>query len=367
MYKPEIKIFYRKEMVPSDIDMTMNSSKSPLKPQLILSRIITQGLWEGNFKVTNDWEPFSREDFLMAHTPSYVDDFFGGVEPVCSSNFLKWTPLFADSVRYTNASLYNAIKTSVEDSSQICFSPTSGFHHATPKRGAGFCTFSGQVIASRKLYLDKGYVGCYIDLDNHFGNSIEDSREMFPDLDEAVPPEFNVNPEGSNHNYILDLEAQLIEIEEHLLAGNINYIVICSGADSHDQDDSVGRVNTEEWITAKVMVYSMIKRVNKKLNKLLPVTISLFGGYRRDDYNSVLDLHVADLVACHNILNSKDIKFDLKVSMSESKKKFLFEEKRARYAELLSKEDKDLTDDDIDEMYELSKDRDIQNFLSRNL
>ena len=35
----------------------------------------------------------------------YVDSFFCGKEPLASSNGLKWNSQFADSVRFTNASL----------------------------------------------------------------------------------------------------------------------------------------------------------------------------------------------------------------------------------------------------------------------
>ena len=62
----------------------------------------------------------------------------------------------------------------------LTFSPTSGFHHARPEGGSGFCTFSGQVIASLKIYEEKKLVGAYLDLDGHYGNSIEDSRKLFP-------------------------------------------------------------------------------------------------------------------------------------------------------------------------------------------
>jgi hypothetical protein len=45
----------------------------------------------------------------------------------------------------------------------------------------------------------------------------------------------------------------------------------------------------------------------------IPLILSLFGGYRRDDYNSVLSLHTADLVMCLNILCGRKINYKTEV------------------------------------------------------
>ena len=79
-------------------------------------------------------------------------------------------------MRYTNASLYHAIEHAVAHPEQVALSSTSGFHHARPTGGGGFCTFSGQVIAAVKIYREHRLVGAHVDLDGHFGNSIEDSQ-----------------------------------------------------------------------------------------------------------------------------------------------------------------------------------------------
>jgi len=185
MRNPKINMFYRPEMVLND-NRTNNYSRSPEKPRLLRDFLKASGLYS-NFNEISDWEPFTREDFLTAHTAEYVDNFFAGIPHDCVSNGLKWSAQFADSVRYTNASLYCAVKNSLEEPRTVAFSPTSGFHHARPYCGSGFCTFSGQVIASLKLYRDRRAVGAYIDLDGHFGNSIEDAREFTcGDLDLAV-------------------------------------------------------------------------------------------------------------------------------------------------------------------------------------
>jgi acetoin utilization deacetylase AcuC-like enzyme len=279
-------------------DGTSNYSRSPEKPRLLREFLIDKGLYS-NFNEISAWEPYTREDFLAAHEALYVDNFFAGVAPDCASNSLEWSKQFADSVRYTNASLYHAVKSALENPRTIALSPVSGFHHARPYGGSGFCTFSGQAIASLKLYRDCKSVGAYIDLDGHYGNSIEDTREFAgADLDAAVPPGFNINPDGSHKRYIADLDAKLKILEKKVLAGGIHYIVFCHGADSHEWDELGSQCTTDEWFECSKMVYSMVKRLDEKLGRPFPLALALFGGYRHDHYDSVLNLHAGDLAIC---------------------------------------------------------------------
>lgn len=315
MYKKKIKIFYRPEMV--SVESVSATSKSPLKPKRLMEYLSKIGLMDDNFEIMEKFKPFEKDDFYLAHTAEYVDDFFNGKEPLASSNGMTWNRQFADSVRYTNSSLYNAIKYACENPDTIAFSPTSGFHHACPERGFGFCTFSGQVIASLKLYKEKGLRGAYIDLDCHFGNSIGDSEEFCFEkhgikISEAVI-KMNINPAGRHQDYIDDLKGKLEKLREEIIAGNIDYVVFCHGADSHEHDDLGGHVNTDEWIEASKIVYDEIKRISEAINKPLPLALSLFGGYRHNDFEAVLKLHSADLVKCLNILCGKNIEYEIDV------------------------------------------------------
>ena len=101
---------------------------------------------------------------------------------------VQWTPRYAESVVYQNSSLYRALRHAVMHPGQVSFSPTSSFHHANPSRGALFCAFFGQVIASVKINHEFSLCGAYIDLDGHYGNSIDNSRDFVPDLDGAKSP-----------------------------------------------------------------------------------------------------------------------------------------------------------------------------------
>jgi acetoin utilization deacetylase AcuC-like enzyme len=187
-------------------------------------------------------------------------------------------------------------------SQEVTLAPVSGFHHATPHGGNGFCTFSGQVIAAVRLWREVHCRTAFIDCDQHFGNSIEDSRFFVKDLAQAIPQGANLNPEGSHQAYLRDLRAQLKSLGERILQGEIDVVVFCHGADSHEWDDMHGQCTTEEWLEASRIVYEWVHDLDGRRGQLLPLALALFGGYRRDDFDSVLALHAADLVACLNIL-----------------------------------------------------------------
>jgi acetoin utilization deacetylase AcuC-like enzyme len=185
---------------------------------------------------------------------------------------------------------------------QVTFSPTSGFHHVRPTAGSGFCTFSGQVIAAVKMIRECRLVGAYLDLDGHFGNSIEDSRTFVADLNQAIPPGCNLNPDGDHSDYQDSLKGSLADLAGRLARGEVHYVVFAHGADSHEDDDLGGQCTTAEWLEASSLVYGMLDRVGGKLGRPVPLTLALFGGYRSDNYEAVLRLHTADLIRCLQIV-----------------------------------------------------------------
>lgn len=261
--------------------------------------------------------PFQKEDFQIAHTKEYIEAFFSGQEPLCSSNGLKWSEELVRSITYTNSSLYHAIKHAIENPGQICLSPVSGFHHARPTNGGGYCTFSGQVIASVKIFREIGKRGAYMDLDGHFGNSIEDSRGGVAFLNEAIPEGFNFNPASSGKAYIKDFQKCLDRLDQAVRKEQIDYVVWCHGADSHEWDDLGSQCSTEEWLLCSKLFYEWARQ----LKQPLPIILTLFGGYREDDYNSVLSLHAADFVICLNTLCGQAIGYlpEVKPKLNEYK------------------------------------------------
>lgn len=308
MRKDRIKTFYTDNQVCVENIGERSYSKSPMKPKLLLEHLIDNGFGDA-IEITEDFKPFNQKDFRIAHHRRYVRDFFKGRD---TSNGIPWSKELAESVRYTNSSLYNAIKYACENPETMTFSPTSGFHHASPARGSGFCTFSGQVIASTKLYREKGLVGAYLDLDGHFGNSIEDSKDFVEDLNESVY--MNINPRGAYTEYMVDFVEKLDLLVDAIEDGLVDYVVWCHGADSHEWDDLGHQCTTSEWVSCSQIFYLTMKKLEERIGRHIPITLSLFGGYRNDAYDDMLSLHATDIKEGCRILLGKNISYKTQVN-----------------------------------------------------
>jgi acetoin utilization deacetylase AcuC-like enzyme len=163
------------------------------------------------------------------------------------------------------------------------------------------------VVAALAVYREQGVRCAWVDLDGHFGNSIQDSREFAPDLDRAIP--LNINPGGRGEAYLGDLVKKLEWLEQCLLFGHVDYVCFAHGADSHEWDDLRGQLSTEQWLRAAECVYLAVYRASCRLGRPVPVVMSLFGGYREDDLASVLELHLADLAVSLRMLGGARVSY----------------------------------------------------------
>jgi acetoin utilization deacetylase AcuC-like enzyme len=254
------------------------------------------GSYAADISIHDDFPPFDNLEFLIAHEAAYIDSFFAG--ELTNNAGIEWSAEFAESVRYTNSSLYHAIKFATENENSLVLSPTSGFHHAGPKAGWGFCTFSGQVIGSVKRWRETGAVGAYLDLDGHYGNSIGDSVGFCTNVNQAIT--WNFNPDDIGEAYVAVVRDAMIKLETMIEAKTVDYLVWCHGADSHEDDDLGHNVNTEQWLECSEIFFSLVKRKRDE-GFNVPVVMALFGGYRADppgayeNYKIVVDLHVQDI------------------------------------------------------------------------
>lgn len=286
-----LSMFYRPGMSPPE---AASFSKSPTKPRRFMEFLRRTPVWP-HVDVVESFDPVTRDQLLTAHTGRYVQSFLtGDVESGgAESNGIDWSEDLRDSVLLTNGSLLAAIRSACANPATITMSPTSGFHHAGPGEGQGFCTFSGQVIAGLELYRTKGLRGAWIDLDGHYGNSIDDSLEFAPDLRQAIP--ININPTGRHQAYLTSLSVKLKELDEAVTSGKIDYVCVAHGADSHEWDQLGNQCTTAEWLKASDYVYGSIRAWSKILGRPVPTTLALFGGYRDDHPESVLGLHAMDV------------------------------------------------------------------------
>jgi len=312
----KIKTFYTDKQVCFDSIKESSYSQSPLKPHLLMKRFQETGHAD-LLDIDGSFEPIKKEDYYIAHTKDYVENVYTGTGN-CRSNSLPWSQNLVDSLPYTTGSLYAASKWAIEHPEQIAFAPISGMHHAQPERGSGFCTFSGQVVSAIKIYQETGKVCAYLDLDGHFGNSIEDTRKFNPLLNKAIPRGCNINPSGHDSIYLDDFKDQLNKLGRKILNGEVDYVVFAHGADSHSSDDLGGQCGTWYWLECSKAFAQWANHISNLLGRKLPVVLALFGGYRKDDYNSVLDLHIKSILACSNIIYDQAIEDKLKIKEKTS-------------------------------------------------
>lgn len=289
----DIKVLYEPAMSVQNTDTGF--SQSPTKPHRFLQYL--KDYYKEDFNThfhIQGFEPFCKEEFYRVHNKKYVNRFFSKYGD--RSNGLDWSEELANSVRYTNSSLFHAISQSLQYPHLLSLSPTSGFHHATYQSGGGFCTFSGQVLASLKIYDQFQAKGCYVDLDGHYGNSIDSyyKNHLKKQVLRAIPKGCNINPSGKGIHYLRDLKIKLDNAMMMYLKGEIQYFVWCHGADSHIDDPLGTQLNPKQWLQCTQLFIEMINDITSITKSHVPISIALFGGYQRD-FNKTLKLHQQDI------------------------------------------------------------------------
>ena len=287
-------------MIPTIDEWKNSTSKSPWKPTLVVNQL-KNGFFGKDIEIMS-FTPLGKEDFLIAHTEEYVNAFFEGKMPLAESNQIPWSIDMVRSVCANHGSFYSALEYAITHPNEFCVSPVSGFHHAKPDSGGSFCTFSGQVISSVKIFQSYGARGAYFDLDGHYGNSIDDSKSFQILTSDAIA--YNINIKGNHQSYIEDLKNWIDLIGREIASGNIQYLVWNHGADSHEDDDyrDLDFVNTREWLRCTKLFFNAVADWRRQ-GFIVPVVSTLFGGYRKDNFHLVLDLHVKDIEIAHEILN----------------------------------------------------------------
>ena len=249
-----------------------NDSFSPSagKPKLFIDRI------RDKYPVTihSEWQPFERSDFYLAHDPAYVDAILDGQK---SNGFGNTSPEIAQTLYYTNASLYHAARFALEHKC-ITLSPSSGFHHASYRSCFGYCTFNGLMITAIKLQQEQSLKSIgIIDFDAHYGNGTDDIIQRL-----GIS---YIKHKGTEHLLGSQQKFQASTLEELLLHfKDCQLLLYQAGADPHIDDPLGGYMSTEELSMRDAMVFHFAKV------QRIPLAWNLAGGYQKP-IEKVLDLH----------------------------------------------------------------------------
>ena len=232
--------------------------------------------------------PATREDLARVHDRSYVDAVLDLRAP---DGFGDRSRAVADSLLHTTGSLLAAARDALARRG-VAFSPTSGFHHASPSAGDGFCTFNGLVVTAAKLRAEGlvRRVGI-VDCDYHYGDGTDACIEAIGARDWLR--HFTAGARFTQPSAAAAILAELPSV----LAGmrDCDLLLYQAGADAHVDDPLGGFLTDDELATRDAIVFREARRLG------VPLVWNLAGGYQRggDGWIApVLAIHEATARVC---------------------------------------------------------------------
>ncbi|MBC7783874.1 MAG: histone deacetylase [Burkholderiales bacterium] len=262
-------------------------------------------------------EPVSEADVLRVHDRRYVEAVKTGLpRELAESQKFPWSPLLYPSVLLTSGGVYAAAKQALIDGSAAALA--SGFHHAGPAHGEGFCTFNGLVIAIDRL-MHEGAIrtAAVLDMDLHYGNGTAiccRGRPYISQLsiygndywDNAVYRDVTTrhHQDGANHRSAAlpagcDRATMLAIMNEHLPylleRAKPDLLLYQAGADPYYEDPfSPLKLNHDDLLARDRAVFRFAK------DNALPVAWVLAGGYTRDT-SKVVKVHTNTFLAWREV------------------------------------------------------------------
>lgn len=114
--------------------------------------------------------PVTDEQLRRVHSEEYVRAIRTG-EPLdlAQSQKFPWSAALGEAVRWTNGGCIEALRAAL--SQGIAGNLASGFHHSHARRGEGYCTFNGLIVAAEQMRAE-GRLNrmLVLDMDLHYGN-----------------------------------------------------------------------------------------------------------------------------------------------------------------------------------------------------
>ncbi len=260
--------FYSTDMV---ADSGRQISPSDRKPRDV-AQAVAQTSWPVELVAP---EPSSLEEICRVHDPDFVVDV---LELRRASGFGTTSASVARSLPYTSGACYCSAVVAMKEG--ISASLSSGFHHAGPKGGRGFCTFNGLMVATTQL-LDSGKAKkvAIVDCDYHYGDGTQAIIDALGLKDRVFHISFGLSykrPEQAG-----DYLAKLRDLREDLAQFAPDVILYQAGADTHIDDPLGGLLSTEQMRERDRTMFSIARELG------IPLTWNLAGGYQVEPDGSI--------------------------------------------------------------------------------
>jgi len=214
------------------------------------------------------FEPATFSQLILSHVPTYVDDVLNlRVE----NGFGNKSAAIRDSLLFTvGAEIAAALQ--VARDGGLAWALCSGFHHATPTHGGGFCTFEGLSIAGRMLRreVNANIRILIIDGDAHYGNGTVDCTKGDESFEYVT---YNTRVRG---------EMVAPDLNERIHRFKPGIIFWQDGLDAYEHDPlSSGGLSYEELAERTAEICTIAKQAQ------IPLVCNLAGGYTRCEHPSV--------------------------------------------------------------------------------
>lgn len=238
-------------------------------------------------------EPATVEELAPVHSAEYIQAVATG-EPrtLAGSNGLGWWPGLFRAVSASTGGVIDAVLFAYRNRVHAG-SLSSGLHHASADRGAGFCTFNGIAVAAKAARADGARRVLIVDFDAHCGGgtaSIIEGVEGIEQVDVSVVEYDGYRSRPDARLEFADAEDYL-EVCESILAGiespeTVDVVIYNAGMDPHEDAGGVGGITAEVLAERERLVFDWAERHG------LPVAFVLAGGYLQGaDWTELVNLH----------------------------------------------------------------------------
>ncbi|HEX6241131.1 MAG TPA: hypothetical protein VFZ61_09575 [Polyangiales bacterium] len=256
-----LKVLYSEDMVS---DSGIRASPSDKKPRAVADALVATG-WPIELVAP---EPTSIAALSKVHDLNFVEEV---LQMKRRNGFGSWSASVARSLVYTCGACYGSARVALKDG--VSASLTSGFHHAGPEAGRGFCTFNGLMATAVQL-LEEGRVRklAIVDCDYHYGDgtqAIINAQDLGSRILHHSFGERYRRPEQAE-----DYLAAVRDLRGAFETFRPEIVIYQAGADVHVDDPLGGLLTTDQMRTRDQLVFSIARDLS------IPITWNLAGGYQ---------------------------------------------------------------------------------------
>lgn len=222
----------------------------------------------GAERATIEPEPYTEEDFKLAHQARYVEDVLG---LKINNGFGTRSHSINQALAYSNASLWAAAQHVLNMGGLAC-SASQGFHHASYDSNFGYCTFNGLVIAAKKAIASGIDTVLIIDGDAHYGDGTDNCIQSLQLGNQII----NITRDHGigNLQSSLDFSGWIAFTEELLQRYQPGLVLYQAGADAWIDDPyGCGYLSFDELRFRDSGIFSACR------SSQIPIAWNLAGGY----------------------------------------------------------------------------------------